>query len=158
MKMNAKKDIRKYIGLGVIVLLALFYFLVFNKSKEDSLKWYDNLEQAEVVAQKEGKPILINFTGSDWCVWCKRLRSEVFSQDDFINYAKDNLVLVKIDFPEKIQQTEAVKFYNNQLAQRFNVQGFPTIVILNSNGSLLGTTGYQQGGAEAYVEHIKSYL
>ncbi|MCL5029408.1 MAG: thioredoxin family protein [Bacteroidetes bacterium] len=149
---------KKYIGLAAVVVIALLYFLVFNKSKEDSLKWYDNLEQAEAVAQKEGKPILINFTGSDWCVWCKRLRSEVFSQDDFVNYAKDNLVLVKIDFPEKIQQSEAVKFYNNQLAQRFGVQGFPTIVLLSSSGSLLGVTGYQEGGAEAYVEHIKSYL
>ncbi len=149
---------KKYIGLAAVAAVILLYFFVFKKNNEDSLKWYDNLEQAESVALKEGKPVLINFTGSDWCVWCKKLRTEVFSQDDFINYAKDNLILVKVDFPEKIEQSEATKFYNNQLAQKFGVQGFPTIVLLDSRGTVMGITGYQPGGADAYVQHIKSYL
>ena len=142
---------------GFLIIILLLSSLGCG-NKEDSLKWYDNLDQAEAVAQKEGKPILVNFTGSDWCIWCKRLSNEVFSKDAFVSYAKENLILVKIDFPENIPQSAETKFYNNQLAQRFGVQGYPTIVLLNSSGSVLGVTGYQPGGAEAYIQHLKSYL
>lgn len=127
-------------------------------SKEKELNWHDNLEAAVTIAQKEHRPILVNFTGSDWCKWCKKLNAEVFSQDEFVNYAKNNLVLVKIDFPEHIKQTPATQFYNRQLAQKYGVQGFPTIIIMNSSGKPLAITGYQEGGAAAYVRHIKSLL
>lgn len=143
----------------ISVLLAALLVISFGcGNKADSLKWYDNLESAESAAQKEGKPILIDFTGSDWCIWCKRLSNEVFTKDEFINYAKENLVLVKIDFPENIPQSAETKFYNNQLAQRFGIQGYPTIVLMDSKGNVLGVTGYQPGGPEAYIQHIKSYL
>ncbi len=129
-----------------------------NQAKTNDLKWYDNLQTAVNVAQKSGHPIMVDFTGSDWCVWCKRLNAEVFSHDEFVNYAKNNLVLVKIDFPQNIPQSQATKYYNNQLAQRFGVKGFPTIVLLKSDGTPVAVTGYQAGGASAYVEHIKSLL
>ncbi len=148
----------KKIILASLAFTALMFFGCGSRANENSLKWYDNLQTAESVAQKEGKPILVNFTGSDWCKWCKKLNAEVFSQDDFVNYAKNNLVLVKIDFPEKIQQSEATKYYNNQLAQKFGVQGFPTIILLKSDGSPIAATGYQPGGAAAYVQHLKSML
>ena len=154
-KIKLEKNLKKLAGAFLVVLLLSS---LGCGSKYDSLKWYDNLEQAEAVAQKEGKPILVDFTGSDWCVWCKRLKNEVFSKDAFVDYAKENLILVKIDFPENIPQSPETKFYNDQLAQRFGVQGYPTIVLLSSNGSVLGVTGYQPGGAEAYVQHLKSYL
>ncbi len=143
-----------------------FYLLLFISliilngcgNNEDKLNWDTNLEHAIQTAAKENKAVLVNFTGSDWCKWCKKLNAEVFSKDDFINFAKTNLVLVKIDFPQNIEQTPAVQFYNNQLAQKFRVEGYPTIVILNSSGRVLGYTGYQDGGAAKYVNHLKSYL
>ena len=142
----------------VFVVSLIFFMGCSNQAKDSSLKWYDNLETAQQVAQKENKPIFVDFTGSDWCVWCKKLNSEVFTQDEFINYAKNNLVLVKIDFPENIPQSTATKYYNQQLAQRFGVQGFPTVIILNSNGAPVAQTGYQPGGAANYVQYIKSLL
>jgi len=147
--------LKKLIGSLTVILLVISFGC---GNKADSLKWYDNLETAQAVAQNEGKPILVDFTGSDWCIWCKRLSNEVFSKDEFIKYAKENLILVKIDFPENIPQSAETKFYNNQLAQRFGIQGYPTIVLLNSSGSVIGVTGYQTGGPEAYILHIKSYL
>lgn len=143
------------------VILAAALLSIYGCSlnaKSNSLKWYSNLEKAQKVAQNENRAILVDFTGSDWCVWCKRLSKEVFTQDEFIKYAKNNLVLVKIDFPQHIEQSAATKYYNQQLAQKFGVQGFPTIFILNSNGKLIAQTGYQPGGASNYVEHIKSLL
>jgi protein disulfide-isomerase len=124
----------------------------------DKLNWETNLEQAVAQAKKENKAVLVNFTGSDWCIWCKRLNSEVFSQKEFEEYANKKLVLVKLDFPRDIQQTDATKLYNNTLAQKYGIEGFPTILILNSKGDLVAKTGYQPGGAANYVQHIKSFL
>ena len=124
----------------------------------DSLDWKTNLEEALEIAKKENKAVLINFTGSDWCKWCFKLSDEVFSQDEFAAYADKNLVLVKIDFPRNISQTNETKKYNQTLAQRYGIQGFPTILIMNTQGQLVAKTGYQPGGAGNYVTHIQSYL
>lgn len=124
----------------------------------DNLDWETNLETALQKAQKENKIVLVNFTGSDWCIWCQRLSNEVFSQSEFEKFAKENLVLVKIDFPKNIEQSMETKIYNNQLAQRFGVEGFPTIFLLNKNGELLLQTGYQPGGPVNYINHLKSYM
>ncbi len=144
--------------LSAIILLNLLLFWGCSKNSNSSLKWYTDLSQAMKVAQKENRTILVDFTGSDWCVWCKRLDKEVFSQEPFEKYADNNLVLVKIDFPEKIQQSDATIYYNRQLAQKFGVQGFPTIFLLNPKGQIIAQTGYQQGGAEAYVQNLKSLI
>lgn len=124
----------------------------------DNLKWQDNLEKALAQAKKENKAVLVNFTGSDWCIWCKRLTGEVFDKQEFANYAKKNLILVKLDFPQNIEQTMETKIYNNNLAKRFGIQGFPTILLFNSTGKLVLRTGYQPGGSANYVKHLKSYL
>lgn len=124
----------------------------------DNLDWETNLEIALQKAQKENKAVLVNFTGSDWCIWCQRLSNEVFSQSEFEKFAKENLVLVKIDFPKNIELPMETKMYNNQLAQRFGVEGFPTIFLLKPDGNIILQTGYQPGGAINYINHLKSYM
>ena len=124
----------------------------------DKLTWQDNLEKALAQAKKENKAVLVNFTGSDWCIWCKRLTEEVFAKKEFEVYAAKNLILVKLDFPRSIEQTTETKLYNNNLAQRYRVQGFPTILLFNTSGKLVLTTGYQQGGPVNYVNHLKANL
>jgi thioredoxin-related protein len=147
----------------ISALLVLFIFLFTScnngqSSNSDKLDWSSNLEKAIEQAKKENKAVLVNFTGSDWCIWCKRLSAEVFQQKEFETYAKDNLVLVMLDFPKNIEQTEETKTYNNMLAQKYGIQGFPTILLIDGQGKLVAQTGYQPGGAAKYVEHLKSYL
>ena len=145
--------------LTSLFILFIFLFTSCNNGQSpDKLNWETNLEQAVAQAKKENKAVLVNFTGSDWCIWCKRLNSEVFSQKEFEEYANKKLVLVKLDFRRDIQQTDATKLYNNTLAQKYGIEGFPTILILNSKGDLVAKTGYQPGGAANYVQHIKSFL
>jgi protein disulfide-isomerase len=139
------------------ILVALFIGCA-KTGATDNLSWQDNLEKALQQAKKENKAVLVNFTGSDWCIWCKRLTEEVFSKKEFETYAKKNLILVKLDFPRNIEQSTETKMYNNNLAQKFGVQGFPTILLFNSSGKLVLTTGYQPGGPASYVNHLKSYL
>jgi protein disulfide-isomerase len=143
-----------------LMVTILFVFLVgcAKSGSTDDLNWQENLEQALAQAKKENKAVLVNFTGSDWCIWCKRLTEEVFAKKDFETYAEKNLILVKLDFPRKIEQSAETKMYNNKLAQKYGIQGFPTILLFNSTGKLVLTTGYQPGGPAAYVNHLKSYL
>ena len=149
----------KKISSFFVLFILIFTACNNGQSSESSdLNWQTNLESAIAQAKKENKAVLVNFTGSDWCVWCKRLSSEVFTQKEFSDYAKENLVLVVLDFPRSIKQTNETKNYNQSLAKKYGIQGFPTILIFNSNGEMIAQTGYQQGGAAKYVEHIKSYL
>ena len=89
----------KKIFFGIILLS---FFLI---SCGNNLKWEDNLQAALEKAKQENKAVLVNFTGSDWCIWCKRLSDEVFTQSDFKTYADKNLILVMIDFPRDKEQS-----------------------------------------------------
>lgn len=110
------------------------------------------------LAKKENKVVLINFTGSDWCQWCKRLSDAVFSKNEFEEFARNNLVLVNVDFPRNIEQSNATKYYNQQLADMFGVEGFPTIILLDKNGHGILKTGYMEGGIKNYIQQLKLYM
>lgn len=138
--------------------LFLFFFFTSGCSQNADLKWSENLEDGLKIAKAENKTVLVNFTGSDWCQWCKRLSGEVFNRQEFAQFAKEKLVLVKVDFPRTIQQSPSLVNYNRNLAEKYGVQGFPTIVLLDKNGSVLTYTGYREGGAQSYVEHLRSFI
>lgn len=122
-------------------------------------EWYTDFEKAKATAKAENKHILIDFSGSDWCGWCVKLDKEVFSQEAFKEYAKDNLILVMADFPRnKSNQSAALQKQNEKLMQEFGVRGFPTVFILGPDGEAIEKTGYQDGGPEAYVEYIKKVV
>ena len=140
------------------VILMLMLTGCSKSGTSDSLNWKTDLNQAIATAKQENKVVLINFTGSDWCQWCKRLSDEVFSKKEFENFADKNLVLVKVDFPRNIEQSNATKYYNQQLANMYGVEGFPTIILLDKNGRGLLKTGYVQGGVENYIQQLEQYM
>jgi protein disulfide-isomerase len=86
------------------------------------------------------------------------LDKEVFSQKAFKEFAADNLVLVELDFPRSKEQSEDLKAQNKALSEKYGIRGFPTILVLSPEGELIEKTGYQRGGPEAYVAHIKEIL
>ena len=148
-------------NVTLILFTLLFFVLACSDNKtqtSDDLNWTTDLGKAIETAKAENKAVLVNFTGSDWCKWCFKLSGEVFSQDEFKEYAAENLILVKVDFPRSIPQSNDTKAYNQSLAQKFGVRGYPTIIIINSQGKPVAKTGYQAGGPENYISHIKSYL
>jgi len=126
--------------------------------KKVTAEWITNLEEGIKKAAEENRTVLVDFTGSDWCGWCFRLRDEVFVQPEFIDYSSKSLVLVELDFPQRKEQTEETKKYNRKLLDKYGVKGFPTILIIDKEGKEIGRTGYRAGGAAAYVEHIKSFI
>ena len=120
--------------------------------------WTDDFEEAKAQAKAENKFLLLDFTGSDWCGWCKRLDAEVFEKSDFKNYAKDNLVLVKLDFPRGFSLKKKTAEQNDKLAKEFGIAGYPSIILLDPDGKKLTKTGYKDGGATAYVQHLEGLL
>jgi protein disulfide-isomerase len=147
--------------ISTLLVLFILTFTSCNQGQSETsekLNWENNLDNALQQAKKENKAVLVNFTGSDWCSWCIRLSSEVFQQKAFEDYAQESLILVMLDFPKNISQSEETKSYNRNLAKEYGIQGFPTILIFDSQGKLVGKTGYQPGGPDKYIDHIKSYL
>lgn len=120
--------------------------------------WTDNYPRALQQAQAENKIILLDFTGSDWCGWCKKLDAEVFSKKAFESFAKSNLVCVKVDFPRGFNLPNKTVRQNAELARRHQVQGYPTIVLLTPDEKLIGHTGYRPDGADAYVKHLEELV
>lgn len=138
-----------------LLTLALSLFLALPSFAQS---WETDYAAAVEKAKKENKTVLLNFTGSDWCGWCMKLSREVFSQEAFIDYANENLILVTLDFPRRKQLSEAEKAQNQKLAAKHAIRGYPTILLLDANEEVLLTTGYQRGGAEAYVAHLKAAI
>lgn len=128
----------------------------FMPAAPNSLQWHRSFTDAKEQARKEDKMILVNFTGSDWCGWCMRLRSEVFVRQAFATYATNKLVLLEIDFPRNKAQSAEEKRANQALVERFKVEGFPTVVLLDSHGQELGRTGYRPGGPRAFLAELES--
>ena len=120
--------------------------------------WLTDFGAAQKVAAEKKLPILALFTGSDWCSWCIKLDKEVLSQKVFCDYASTNLVLFKADFPRKIKIAVDVMKANQALQTKYGVRGYPTVLLLNNDGSLIDTTGYEPGGAAKYVDMLKKML
>lgn len=117
--------------------------------------WLINYEEAEQKARADHKLLLLDFTGSDWCGWCMKIDKEIFSKPAFKEYAAKNLVLLEIDFPMKRQIPDAIKSQNNKLAEKYNIQGFPTIIVLNGEGKKVGELGYAEGGPAAFIAELE---
>ena len=117
--------------------------------------WLTDYEQAQQQAKANKKLLLLDFTGSDWCGWCIRLRREVFSQPEFQEYADKNLILMEVDFPRGKEQTGDVRRQNQHLAMQYEVQGFPTIIVLNGEGKKVGELGYMPGGPSAFISELE---
>lgn len=127
-------------------------------SDYESGAWITDYDLALQYAQELDRPVLINFTGSDWCSWCIKLKNEVFTQDAWQKYAQDNLVLLTVDFPNKKKLPPAEQAANQALAEKYEIEGFPTIVLVDAAGKELARTGYQYGGPEKYVQHVQELL
>lgn len=147
------KFIRLFSFLLLLAALALASFPAVA-----AVDWLTDLPKAQAQARAEGKHVFIHFSGSDWCGWCIKLRKEVFTKPDFEAYSKSNLVLVRIDFPRRTNQPPAIQKSNQKLAEQFQVQGYPTLLLLDAQGARLGTVNYGHGGAKQFVADVEKVL
>src|SRR5215813_13970270 len=128
-------------------------FAAFARAESD---WMHDYNKAQEEAKTNHKLLFLNFTGSDWCGWCIKFDKEVLSQPQFKDYARNNLVLVELDFPRRKQQSAELQKQNRELAQQYEVFGFPTIIVLNSDGQKLWQfDGYFPSGPEAFIAQLQ---
>lgn len=146
--MKTKHTLAAFVALMIAALPALA-----------APKWFTDLDEAKAVAVKENKPLLVDFTGSDWCGFCIKLHAEVFDKPEFEEFAK-GYVLVELDFPNKKPQPAEEKAKNKAIQAKFAVTGFPTILLLDAKtGEAFGRqSGYGPGtGPKAYLEKLSAF-
>ena len=145
--------------------LILVFFIGIVATQAQELKWHTNVKEAVVIGNKENKPLLLFFTGSDWCGWCIRLQKEVLKTPEFTKWAKDNVILVELDYPRSVPQTPEIKQQNYEIQNVLGVQGYPTVYFVKGekkdekfNLQALGKTGYVPGGPVAWLEVANGIL
>jgi len=122
-----------------------------------SEQWETNYEAALDQAAKQDKMVLLDFTGSDWCGWCIKLRKDTFSKPEFQKFAEEKLVLVELDFPRAKEQNPDLKKQNQELAEKFGIEGFPTLVLVDPKGTeVTRNVGYLAGGPEGFAKWVES--
>jgi thiol:disulfide interchange protein len=133
-------------------LLACSAALVLAASVAHAADWTEDYASAIAQAKKEHKLVLLDFTGSDWCVWCQRTDKEVFATQKFKDFADQKLILVKLDFPNAKPQTDALKAQNAGLRDKYGVEGYPTLVVLDAKEKVVfSQLGYKDGGPDALI-------
>lgn len=121
-------------------------------------EWMTDYNKALALSKKTGKPILADFTGSDWCGWCIKLKKEVFNKPEFDAWAKKNVILLELDYPQNKPQSAAIKNQNQSLASKYKIQGYPTILFLGAKGQVLSQYGYDAGGPKVWTDKASKML
>lgn len=145
----------------IITVLVLGSFAV----QAQELTWQTDINKAITISNKTKKPMLLFFTGSDWCGWCIRLQKEVLLTPEFKTWATNNVVLVELDFPRRTPQSDEIKNQNAGMQQAFGIQGFPTIWFATAkikegkpSFTGIGNTGYVAGGTKAWLAVAEGIL
>jgi thioredoxin-related protein len=146
-------DVKIYLSFLFAVAASVFISGPFASAESDSLTDYKKAQQE---AKAGNKFLLLDFTGSDWCGWCKKFDREILLQPEFKDYARNNLVIVELDFPRGKPQTPELRKQNRELAQQYEIVGFPTIVVLNADGQKLWRyDGYFPDGPAAFIAQLQ---
>lgn len=120
--------------------------------------WEPNFATALGHAKARKCHVLIVYTGSDWSPWCQRMESEVYSQPEFARYSREKFVLLKLDYLRQTPQSVAAFTQNELLAQRYNVKSFPSVVVVDMNGKVVGRlSGYREGGTANFIRMVKPF-
>ena len=141
--------------LTTLAVLALSFTHAFAGTPAG---WTDDYAKAMTQAKAEKKLVLLDFTGSDWCGWCMKLDKEIFDKAEFKDFAKDTMVLVKVDFPQSTPISKKTKEQNAKLQQKFGVNGYPTLFLLDDKGKQVWTGGYMAGGPSAFIKAVSGVV
>ncbi len=158
-------------SLKLITFLLIFFSFSVNAQritqpyKAHAEGWLVDINEAYAMSKKSGKPILANFTGSDWCGWCHKIKREIFDKPEFKVWADANIILLEVDFPRSFKLPEDVIKQNSSLQQAFQVRGYPTIWVfeLNKNEQQqyvingFGKTGYMKS-VNAFTNNVDNII
>ncbi len=149
----------KQIGflIAALCLTAIVYAQNGDGYKAGHEGWLVDVDEAYQVSKTTGKPIMANFTGSDWCGWCKRLSAAVFDKKEFKQWADENVVLLELDFPRRKQLPEDLQRQNAGLQRAFQVRGFPTVWVFDLNKNDSGKYEIDAHGKTGYKPSVEQF-
>ncbi len=140
-----------------LYLSCLISWTAWSVSAAD-LTWFTDLAKAQAQAKSEQKTVLLYFHGSDWCPTCVEFQQQVIQTPEFIHYARQALVLVDVDFPDKVKQAATLKRANLALQARYNIAGYPTLVLVDEAGkTLFQEVDYHGGGPAEVLPNLKKH-
>lgn len=140
--------------------ISILFCLVFSIHQLSAQVWHTNLNEAEKIASQKNERIVMVFQGSDWCGPCIKLDKQIWSSNQFIDYAKNHFVMVKVNFPRKKKNklTKEQQDYNNHLMETYDTKGyFPYVVVLDKNAKVIGSTGYKNTTPDNYIKLLNSF-
>lgn len=138
------------VAFCVTVTAGLFGVELTNASSK-KIEWMTDYQAALAKSKETSKPIVLFFTGSDWCMWCHKLENEALNTPEFIQNASSKYIFVKVDFPMHSKLNANVDAQNKMLQKKFDIQAFPTVLVIDSKESLLGTASYRSGGGKKFA-------
>jgi thioredoxin-related protein len=150
--------------IGVIFFFTLFTFNIGKAQiveKFDSTLWVKNITVAKATSIEKKLPIMLVFSGSDWCKPCIKLKTQILLTDEFSTYAKTHFVLLNLDFPRKAKNKLSTEqqVHNDELAGKYNAEGtFPLVVVIDSEGKVLATSGYMDVTPAEYIKNLEALL
>ena len=123
--------------------------------KKSEKLWYTDVGRAIRASKNTGQSIFVFFTGKDWCTWCHKLDRQILSQDEFLSFAKENLILLELDFPKERRDLPKQQI---ELAVKFQIRSYPTVVVMDAYKNEMARTGYQDMSPQEFADHIKSII
>jgi len=139
-----------------LMMALVSLFVVYQASAAEG-EWLTDLAKAKEQAKTEKKMILMDFTGSDWCPPCKALHKNVLTSAEFVEYARKNLILVEVDFPKNKAQSPELKKANAELAKKFDISGYPTVIVLDGSGKELSKqVGYDGEKTDDFIAKLEA--
>jgi thiol-disulfide isomerase/thioredoxin len=140
-------------------LIKLTFLFLLCTGLASAEAWLTSWDQAVAESKKTGRPILMDFTGSDWCVYCQKLKKEVFSTPEFEAWAAKNVILLEVDFPQKTRQPKTLEQQNERLKAKYNKEDmYPTIVVVNAAGVEQARSKYAKGGPTPWIDDLDKQL
>lgn len=139
-------------SLFLIIVLSIFTLVA------EGPFWYSDYEAAEKVAVEKNMPLFLFFSGSDWCPWCRKLEKRILEKPAFYKELEGKVVFVLVDFPMKSTLVECVMEQNQNLMKKYNVEGFPTIVLVDPEKGVITKMGYLPLGPKEYAECINEMI
>jgi protein disulfide-isomerase len=147
-------------------IIAIAFALGCIATQAQELEWHTDMAKATQLSIASKKPMMLFFTGSDWCGWCMKLQKEVFKTPEFASWAKENVILVELDFPKRKEVPQQLKAQNAQLSAALKVRGYPTVWFVNADRTTqggiklapAGNTGYVAGGPEAWLAIAQPFI
>lgn len=148
---------------AVVFAAIVVVMLISQQAKSQTaqhVNWTTSYEEALDRAQQTNTPVMLYFTGSDWCPWCQKLKAEVLETAEFAAWLDSRVIPIHVDFPRKTSLPAQLTQQNNELLNKYrpHLTGFPTVLFIKPSGTVIGKMRYEQGGVRNWIHKAQAII